>query len=606
MDGKNNGYCEQPLKAESQQKEPSCTRHGGEDWACLRDARTGRWLLFSRPHAVIVANRPEEVGDCLREVERLVSRYGGAAAGYLAYEAAPGCDSALPVHPDPAFPCLSFGVYPQPVPFTLPPVCTPLPSLNWQPTVTKEDYDRAIAKVQAYIAAGDTYQVNYTYRLRTPSSHDPWHLFATLAGGHEPPEYGGFLQTPDWAIVSLSPELFFRREGDTISSIPMKGTISRGLTVAEDLRQAERLANCAKNRAENVMIVDMVRNDLTRIAKPESVHTTDLFALHRYPTLWQMVSTVSARTTAPLADIFAALFPAASITGAPKNRTMAIIRELETAPRRIYAGTLGFFLPDGRSQFNVAIRTLLVDRHRGVAEYGVGGGITADSTADDEWQETRIKSLICRGRQPEFSLLETLLWTPEQGYAYLAEHLHRLLGSAAYFAYPCSETALRAALDMAASGFGSDHQRVRLLLDREGRLQTETTPFNPTDGHRTVRVALAPEPIDEGDVFLYHKTTRRELYERLRAACGPETEDVLLYNRRGEVTETTIANVVVTIDGVEVTPPVHCGLLAGTCRQHLLAAGRLTERILTIEELRNLGTFSLINSVRGRYPAQLL
>lgn len=594
------------MKAGSQQKESGGESCGGEDWAYLRDARTGRWLLFSRPHAVIVATRPEEVGDCLHKVERLVARYGGAAAGFLAYEAAPGCDSALPVHPDPAFPCLRFGVYPQPVPITLPPAGAPLPCLNWQPTVSKDGYDRAINRVQAYIAAGDTYQVNYTYRLRAPFSHDPWALFTTLAAGHEPPEYGGFLQTPDWAIVSLSPELFFQREGEVIVSIPMKGTIGRGLTVAEDVLQAERLAACAKNRAENVMIVDMVRNDLTRIARPGSVHTTDLFAVHRYPTLWQMVSTVSARTAASMADIFAALFPAASITGAPKNRTMAIIRELETAPRRIYTGALGFILPDGRSQFNVAIRTLLIDRQRGVAEYGVGGGITADSTADDEWQETQIKSLICRGRQPEFSLLETLLWTPEQGYAYLAEHLQRLLGSASYFAYPCSEAAILDTLDTAAMGFGAVRYRVRLLLDRGGRLQIETTPSPPTDAHRTVRVAVAPEPIDEGNVFLYHKTTHRELYERLRAACGLGVDDVLLYNRRGEVTETTIANVVATIDGVEVTPPVHCGLLAGTYRHHLLANGRLTERVLTVEELSNLGTFSLINSVRGRYSAQLV
>ena len=601
-----NGSREQSLNAGLKQKESGRTSCGGEDWACLRDARTGRWLLFSRPHTVIVANRPEEAGDCLREVERLVARHGGAAAGYLAYEAAPGCDSALPVHPDPAFPCLRFGIYPQPVPITLPPACAPLPCLNWQPTVNKPGFDRAIARVQAFIAAGESYQVNYTYRLRAPCSHDPWQLFATLAGGCEPPEYGGFLQTPDWTVVSLSPELFFRRDGETICSIPMKGTIGRGLTVADDMRQAERLAACAKNLAENVMIVDMVRNDLTRIARPGSVHATDLFAVHRYPTLWQMVSTVSARTAAPLADIFAALFPAASITGAPKNRTMAIIRELETVPRRIYTGTLGFLLPDGRSQFNVAIRTLLIDRHRGLAEYGVGGGITADSTADDEWQETLIKSLVCRGRQPDFSLLETLLWTPEQGYAYLAGHVQRLLGSASYFAYPCSEAAIRDTLEKAAAGFGTVRHRVRLLLDRGGRLRFEATPCNPTDAHRTVRVAVAPEPIDEGDVFLYHKTTHRQLYERLRGACGAGVDDVLLYNRRGEVTETAIANVVATIDGVEVTPPVHCGLLAGTCRQHLLASGRLTERVLTVEELRNLGTFSLINSVRGRYPAQLV
>jgi len=580
-------------------------RSNGENRVCLRDERTGRWLLFSRPQRVIVARRPDEVGDCLAEVERLVASQGWAAAGFVGYEAAPAFDRALAVQPDAGFPLLWFGLYPAPTPIRLPPPTAPLPDLNWRATVEETAFRQAIDRVQAYIAAGDTYQVNYTYRLRAPFAGNPWELFAGLAAGHEPP-YGGYLATSDWAILSLSPELFFRRQGTMIESIPMKGTIGRGLTVAEDALQGQRLSASGKDRAENVMIVDMVRNDLTRIARPGTVRATELFAVQRYPTLWQMVSTVAAETDASLADTFAALFPPASITGAPKARTMAIINELETAPRRIYTGTLGFVLPDGRAQFNVAIRTLLLDRQRGLAEYGVGGGITADSTAAGEWEETRIKSLICRSRLPDFSLLETLLWAPEAGFLYLAEHLRRLLGSAGYFAYSCTEAQVRQALDAAAAGFGDVSQRVRLLLDRLGRLRIEARSHVPADISRPVRVALAPKPIDERDVFLYHKTTRRQVYEHLRAACGPEVDDVLLYNRHGEVTETTIANIVATIDGRDVTPPVCCGLLAGTCRQHLLASGQVTERVLTVEEIRNLDTFTLINSVRGRYPARLI
>ena len=402
---------------------------------CLHDALTGQWLDFSRPHQVIVTARVDEVVDCLREIERLVVNRGWAAAGFLAYEAAPAFDAALRVRSGSTFPLLWFGLYPPPgiVDLQEP---APAPSdLAWYPTVDQAEYRDAFERVQRYIAAGDTYQVNYTYRLRAPFSGDAWSLFTDLATAHGP-QYGGFIQTPDWAILSLSPELFFQLRGEEIDSIPMKGTIGRALTVADDLQQGERLQISGKDRAENVMIVDMVRNDLSRIARPGSVQVANLFSVQRYPTLWQMVSTVSARTGASLADIFSALFPAASITGAPKARTMAIIHELEREPRQIYTGTIGFLLPDRRAQFNVAIRTLLVDRKNQTAEYGIGGGITADSAASAEWEETRLKSLICRTRLPDFSLLETLLWTPEEGYAYLTEHLHRLNGSADYFSYP--------------------------------------------------------------------------------------------------------------------------------------------------------------------------
>jgi len=596
---------DQPLEDNTLQGETNTVAASGEDRVCIRDDRTGRWLLFSRPYRVITTRKRDEVMGCLREIERLVTHHGLAAAGFVAYEAAPAFDAALQVQTDNLFPLLRFGLYPPPVPIILPEPAVPPPDLAWQATVEEAAYHHAIDRVQQYIAAGDTYQVNYTYRLRAPFAGDAWDLFAGLAAAHDP-QYGGFVQTPEWAILSLSPELFFRREGEVIASIPMKGTIGRALTAAEDLHQGERLRTSGKDRAENVMIVDMVRNDLTRIARPGSVRVENLFAVQRYPTLWQMVSTVSARTGASLANIFAALFPPASITGAPKARTMAIIRELESAPRRIYTGTLGFVLPDRRVQFNVAIRTLLIDRQRGLAEYGVGGGITADSTAEAEWEETRIKSLVCRSRRPEFSLLETLLWTPEEGYIYLAEHLNRLTGSADYFSYPCMIAKVRATLAAAVAGYQGVRQRVRLLLDRRGQLRIETVPFVPAATQLPVRVVLAPYPVDERDVFLYHKTTNRMVYERLRADFGSEVDDVLLYNRRGEITETTIANVVVSIDGREYTPPVHCGLLAGACRQHLLASGQVTERIISLEEIHANEAFTLINSVRGRYPAQLV
>ena len=571
----------------------------------LRDHDSGRWLHFSRPYGIIVARRIEDVAACLDEIDLLVTTRGWAAAGFLAYEAAPAFDPALAVRGGDTFPLLWFGLYPPPRPMDLPESAAPLPDLSWTPTVSKSAYTQAIARIHALIAAGDTYQVNHTYRLHAPYTGSTWPLFNRLAADHTP-AYGGYLEIPDWTILSLSPELFFRLHDDRIESIPMKGTIGRAPTAAKDLDQGKRLHNSSKDRAENVMIVDMVRNDLGRIALPGSVQVNGLFSIERHPTLWQMVSPVQARSDASLRELCTALFPAASITGAPKARTMAIISALETDPRRIYTGTIGFFLPGRRAQFNVAIRTLLLDRRTNTFEYGVGGGITADSTAEGEWEETRLKSLVCRIRQPQFSLLETLLWTPEQGYVLLTEHIGRMTASAAYFCRPFSSDALWTRLTAAAKGFGTEPQRVRILLDRSGRLQIDASSCKPHDTGQPVRVMPAAHPIDDTDVFLYHKTTCREVYEGMRTALPPGADDALLYNHRGEITETTIANIVVTIDGQDCTPPVHCGLLAGTYRQHLLDTGRLQERILNLDDLRGPDGFHLINSVRGRYPAVLM
>lgn len=576
-----------------------------DDRVILHDAQTGQWLDFSRPQRIISTHKVTEVAACLREIELLVATQGWTAAGFLAYEAAPAFDAALLVQEDNSFPLIWFGLYLPPCPIDLPESASPQPNLLWTPSVEDTAYTASIRRIQDFIAAGDTYQVNYTYRLRTPFSGDAWPLFTEMVAAHQP-EHGAFIQTRDWTILSLSPELFFQLKGDHIQSLPMKGTIGRALTAADDLTQGVRLQNSSKDQAENVMIVDMVRNDLARIALPGSVQVDNLFAVQRYPTLWQMVSPVQARTKASFCEILSALFPAASITGAPKARSMGIIRELETSPRRIYTGAIGFLLPDRRAQFNVAIRTLLIDRQNEVAEYGVGGGITADSTAAAELEETRLKSLLCRTRLPNFSLLETLLWAPEEGYALLPQHLRRLKASADYFSYPCDLAKILTQLDTAAAGYNEIQQKVRLLLDRRGELRIESVPFAPPDTGQAVRVMLAPHPIEDQDVFFYHKTTHRAHYDQMREGLPQGVADVLLYNRNGEVTETTIANIVVTINDRQYTPPVRCGLLAGTYRQHLLDTGKLAERVLTLEDLQALNAFTLINSVRGCYPATLV
>ncbi len=545
------------------------------------------------------------MADCLREVETLVTGQGLMAAGFVSYEAAAAFDAALVTHEDGSgFPLLWFALYHQGQPVAWPASGCDLPDLSWESSISPETYRAAIEQIHRYIAAGDTYQVNFSYRRWAPFAGPLWPLFAQLAAD-DAPEFGAYLNIGDWEIGSLSPELFFRRDGELLSSMPMKGTIGRGLSADEDRLQGSRLHFSAKDRAENVMIVDMVRNDLGRIARPGTVRVAAPFAVRRYPTLWQMTTTVTAQVHASLTDIFAALFPAASITGAPKARTMTLIRELETTPRCIYTGAIGWLRPDGRCQFNVAIRTLLYDRRQQRLEYGVGGGITADSSSAGEWEETRVKSLVCTRAMPEFSLLETLAWRPDSGFFLLEEHLQRLQDSAEYFAFPCDIDALRQQL-MAAVAEGSNPGcQLRVLLDRAGSLHIETHPL-PPPSDRPLRLVLAQAPVDANNRFLYHKTTLRQVYAQARATADPRADDVLLYNQARELTETTISNLVLTLDGRRYTPPLRCGLLPGTLRHHLLETGAIEERILPIDCLARAEAITLINSVRGQMEARLL
>jgi para-aminobenzoate synthetase/4-amino-4-deoxychorismate lyase len=376
----------------------------------------------------------------------------------------------------------------------------------------------------------------------------------------------------------------------------MKGTTARGRTSSEDQDRAERLKTSEKNRAENVMIVDMLRNDLGRIAKTGSVCVPRLFELERYPTLWQLTSTVTAETRSPLTEILSALFPCASITGAPKVSTMKIIAELESTPRRIYTGSIGYLSPERRAKFNVAIRTTLIDRERRKAEYGVGGGIVWDSTSSDEYAEALLKARVAVEKPLPFSLLETMLWTAEEGFFLREKHLARLLDSADYFGIPVKKEALEEQLGHISAGF-EQPQRVRVLLDRSGELTCEAAPLPPDARPEFLKVCLAKKPIDSQDVFLFHKTTCRAVYETARQGCEA-FDDVLLYNTRGELTEFTIGNLVVEMDGRCLTPPIGCGVLPGTFRAHLMETGRVAERTIRVEQLKDCTKIFRVNSIR--------
>jgi para-aminobenzoate synthetase/4-amino-4-deoxychorismate lyase len=558
----------------------------------LFDHFSQRWLAFQNPVSVLVARTAADVLATLRAVETETER-GFWAAGFVTYEAASAFDPALVTHDDASgLPLLWFGIYEAPVPVAAPPQVGQGVPIDWVASVSVAEYNAGFAQIKNHIAVGDTYQVNFTFRLRAPFAGDAWELFSRAAHA-QGSGYPVFVETDEWVIGSASPELFFTLEGEKLVSKPMKGTAPRGLWLEDDQAKADWLYHSGKNRAENVMIVDMVRNDLGRIARVGSVRVPKLFEVEKYRTVWQMTSTVECETPASLTEIFAALFPAASITGAPKSRTMQIIRELENSPRRIYTGTLGYIAPHRRAQFNVAIRTFLLEKRSGRVEYGLGGGIVWDSEQRDEMQEAYTKAKILTETPPDFSLLETLLWTPEGGFALLERHLERLKESAAYFDFPFDEVEIREKFSRIRA---ETPQRVRLLLDAEGGISLERSALNPLPA--PYRVKVAEQPVASNHALLYHKTTHRAVYE---AARLPDCDDVLLWNERGELTESTIANLVVEKAGQLLTPPVECGLLPGTARAQWLAEGRLREAVLRVEELAECDKIFLLNSVRGMW-----
>jgi para-aminobenzoate synthetase / 4-amino-4-deoxychorismate lyase len=575
-----------------------------------------RAFRLAEPVGVIEARRPSEVAGAIDAAGSAAAR-GLWAAGFVAYEAAPGLDPELSVHvraPDDPFaelPLAWFALFERKD--DLPPLepgrLDPSGSAGspWRPSVDRATYDAAVERIRELIAAGHTYQVNHTIRLRAMIQGDERGFYRDLClaqrGG-----YAAFLDLGRYRVLSASPELFFRIDGERVTTRPMKGTAPRGRWLAEDEEIAARLVASSKDRAENAMIVDLLRNDLGRICRTGSVEVERMLVAERFETVWQLTSTIEGdlRPEITLLDTFRALFPSGSVTGAPKVRTTKIIADLEDSARGPYCGAIGYLAPAGsgepRASFNVAIRTVVLDAQTRTAEYGVGGGITHDSSASGEYEEIVAKARVLTDVRPAFELFESLAHGPAEGFRHLDEHLERLAGSAGYFGFRFEPEAAAAALKRAVAEV-TGPSVVRLTLARDGGLSTDVRDLPPTDD--AVRVALDDEPVDPSDVWLFHKTTRRAPYERRRER-RPDVDDVLLVNDRGEVTESTIANLAVLLDGVWVTPPVDAGLLPGTYREVLLREGRLTERPVRVGELRGAGELALVSSVRGWRPAALV
>ncbi|MGG5254092.1 aminodeoxychorismate synthase component I [Neobacillus sp. SM06] len=559
-------------------------------------------MTFQKPIKVMVAHTLEEVLPSLQLVQEAVEQ-GYYAAGFLSYESAAAFDSAYKVKPESSMPLLWFGLFDQPV-------SQPLSSLGmytlseWNPSVSMEEYDQAISKIKKAIENGITYQTNYTIRLTSQFEGDDVAFFEKLKRG-QASNYCAYINTGEHSILSASPELFFHLKENKLTTRPMKGTVKRGKTVKEDQTNASWLYHSEKNRAENVMIVDLLRNDLGMLAEPGSVTVSKLFEIEQYPTVHQMTSTISARLPEKtrLADIFQALFPCGSITGAPKMSTMEIIKNLETSPREVYCGAIGFITPQKEAVFNVPIRTVWIDHHSGKAVYGVGGGITWDSTPEGEYHEILTKAHLLKEDRPDFQLLESFLL--DNGKVFLLDkHLKRLEQSAHYFGYPFDLESVKGKINQFVRLNHHGLFKIRLLAAKDGSTTIEGQSIRMLEP--ALKVMLAPEPVDQTSPFLYHKTTNRAIYEKFQKQKPADVFDVLLWNEDGEVTEFTNGNVVAELDGELWTPPIQSGLLAGTFREMLLETGEIQEKTITVSDLQKCCKIWFINSVRKWVEVQLL
>ncbi len=560
------------------------------------------YLEFKNPVSLYETREITQVLDYLNQVlER--SDSCNHIVGFLAYEASPAFDEAFVAHDADILPLLCFGVFDSFEIITLADINEQASFDPWEPSIQQDTYRESIRKIKHHITEGDTYQVNYTFKLNSLLKEDPKQMFFKVQNQVRA-EYAAYIELDSQVICSFSPELFFTWDQGLLISKPMKGTAPRGLTLEEDKKNCFDLANCHKNQAENIMIVDMIRNDMGRVANTGSVKVTNRFTVEKYPYVLQMTSTVTSKADVPLVRVFEALFPCASITGAPKFSTMKIIKNLEPEPRGVYTGTIGYVSSAGKARFNVAIRTLVVDKKTGKTDYGVGGGIVWDSETDSEYEECLLKSQFLQRREPRFKLIESLLWNKKEGYYLLENHLDRLADSAEYFDFPFSEKSIRDALDTFQENIPLSAAKTRLLLNKNGESELE---WSSLDGVKStdLKVGLAKDSIDSQNRFLYHKTTNRLVYEQARKS-RPECDDVILWNEKGEITESCRSNVVVEIGGELITPPVQCGLLAGTFRSHLLKKGEIREGILSLADFNKARRIFTINSVRRWMDVELI
>lgn len=562
----------------------------------LRHEATGAFAELADLRLSLWAWRHHEVLPMLEEAMRLGRSQGWDVVWLLGYEAAPAFDAALRIRRDAALPLAWFGVYRQRRWHAKPP--EPASGCAISDIGRELDpgaYGARLGQVRRALRAGDAYQVNYTFRLKARWRGSPYGLFHSLWQAH----HGRLAAYVDWgavALVSASPELFFRATPDgLVTCRPMKGTARREVEPAADRLACARLRLSPKEGAEHAMIVDMVRNDLGRIAAVGTVRVIDPFRIETYPQVFQMTSTITAATRADLPRLLEALFPCASITGPPKAATMELIARIEPSTRGWYTGALGWTMPDGSIQASILIRTAVLERAGHTLSYGTGGGVVWDSKVEAEYDECTAKSWLWRRfarQQAACQLIETMRWTPAAGFFLLEQHLQRLECSARELGWTCALQHVAALLKSHASAW-REPLRVRLLVAADGACHIETMPLLPSTA--AVRLAWAAAAVDADDPWLRHKTT---VSRRAMPRPGQDADELLFVNQHGEITESSLGNVVVRWRGRWLTPALRCGLLPGTFRAHLLDRGLIEEAIIPREMLEGGAACFVINAVR--------
>ncbi|QQL00787.1 aminodeoxychorismate synthase component I [Streptococcus oralis] len=559
----------------------------------------GERYTFTQPIRELKTRDLSEVANLLAQVESYQVQ-GYYVVGYVSYEAAPAFEEKLAVHKAPLLAeyLLYFTVHDRvetsPIPLTYEDVA--LPS-KWQELTSAENYEKAIAQIHHHLRQGDTYQVNYTVQLKQDLSANPFAIYNRMVVEQEA-GYNAYVEHDEMAVISMSPELFFEQNDRELTTRPMKGTTQRGLTDQEDLAQASWLEQDPKNRSENMMIVDLLRNDMNRISEVGSEHVERLCQVEQYSTVWQMTSTIKSqlREDVDLVEIFRSLFPCGSITGAPKIATMEIIKNLEPQPRGVYCGTIGLLLPNGRRIFNVAIRTIQL--HQGKAIYGVGGGITWDSTWESEYREVHQKAAVLYRKQARFKLISTGKISQKQ-LQFEDQHLERLTKASRYFAYPLDPKKLRQKIEEECQvcDVNQDY-RLRIGLSKSGEIELSRqilAPLSPS----FCKARLCLQEADLNQSFTYFKTTHRP-----HLSLGEQ--EIIYHNVVGELLETSIGNLVLKINGKLYTPPISLGILPGIYRQHLLERGQVEEKVLTLADLNQAEAIYGCNAVRGLYELEVI
>ncbi|MBS6244653.1 MULTISPECIES: aminodeoxychorismate synthase component I [Streptococcus] len=559
----------------------------------------GQRLIFTNPIKELKTRRLDQVEELLTEIESWQEK-GYYAVGYVSYEASPAFEEKFQVHSAPLQKeyLLYFTIHDKAeqasIPLTYEEVEMPV---AWQGLTSEQEYRKAIETIHHHIRQGDTYQVNYTVQLCAElNPEDSLAIYNRLVV-EQNAAYNAYVEHDETTILSISPELFFEEHRGQLTTRPMKGTTNRGLTLEQDREQAAWLTQDAKNRAENMMIVDLLRNDMNRISRTGSERVERLCSVEQYSTVWQMTSTIKSQLQEGigLAELFKALFPCGSITGAPKISTMAIIKATEKAARGVYCGTVGICLPDQRRIFNVAIRTIQLEGKKAI--YGVGGGITWDSTWKSEYIETQQKSAVLYRKNPRFDLISTGKVTDGQ-LTLQDKHLQRLAEAASYFAYPFDQSKLEQELEESCAQLdkGQDY-RLRIALKKDGSIELETAPLLPlTETFRKAKLVEQTANLDQP--FTYFKTSHRP-------HLTLEQQEQIYYNVQDQLLETSIGNLLLELDGKLYTPPAELGLLKGIYSQQLIDEGKATEKVLTLTDLAKADKIYACNAVRGLYELEL-